>query len=225
MIMEEITVSKTSAVEFISLQLLKYAINPNPVAALFSAFCDGMNTLQINTIVELLNELKARIDNIEEKTGRNLYFDKVVFEEDILPVLQKAKDGLNSQKRKLYVAFIAACIHPDNLDCKNKGIFSNYLDKLDYLSVYILNSLGSHLTEKQLVEKIDSKYDANVILVHLWDLKANDLVDKISAEEYEKLVRRYGNIKLLNSKNVFLYKRNKFGDELLNFIIKGMPKE
>ena len=225
MIMEEITVSKTSAVEFISLQLLKYATNPNPVAALFSAFCDGMNTLQINTIVELLNELKARIDNIEEKTGRNLYFDKVVFEEDILPVLQKAKDGLNSQKRKLYVAFIAACIHPDNLDCKNKGIFSNYLDKLYYLSVYILNSLGSHLTEKQLVEKIDSKYDANVILVHLWDLKANDLVDKISAEEYEKLVRRHGNIKLLNSKNVFLYKRNKFGDEFLNFIIKGIPKE
>jgi hypothetical protein len=223
--MEEITVSKTSAVEFISLQLLKYATNPNPVAALISAFCDGMNTLQINTIVGLLNELKARIDNIEEKTGRNLYFDKVVFKEDILPILQKAKDGLNSQKRKLYVAFIVACIHPDNLDCKNKGIFSNYLDKLDYLSVYILNSLGSPLTEKQIVKKIDSKYDANVILVHLWDLKANNFVEKISAEEYEKLVRRYGNIKLRNSQSLFLYKRNKFGDEFLNFIIKGIPKE
>lgn len=223
--MEEITVSKTSAVEFISLQLLKYATNPNPVAALISAFCDGKNTLQINAIVGLLNELKARIDNIEEKTGRNLYFDKVVFEEDILPILQKAKDGLNSQKRKLYVAFIVACIHPDNLDCKNKRIFSNYLDKLDYLSVYILNSLGSPLTEKQIVKKIDSKYDANVILVHLWDLKANNFVEKISAEEYEKLVRRYGNIKLRNSQSLFLYKRNKFGDEFLNFIIKGIPKE
>ena len=223
--MEEITVSKTSAVEFISLQLLKYATNPNPVADLISAFCDGLNTLQTNKIVEVLNELKARIDNIEEKSGRNLYFDKVVFEEDILPVLQKAKDGVNAQKRKLYVAFMAACIHPDNLDCKNKGIFSNYLDKLDYLSIYILNSLGWSLTEKKLIEKIDSKYDANVILVHLWDLKANNLVDKISAEEYERLVRRYGNIKLRDSQNVFLYKRNKFGDELLNFIIKGMPKE
>ena len=120
---------------------------------------------------------------------------------------------------------MAACIHPDNLDCKNKGIFSNYLDKLDYLNIYILNSLGWPLTEKKLIEKIDSKYDANVILVHLWDLKANNLVDKISAEEYERLVRRYGNIKLRDSQNVFLYKRNKFGDELLNFIIKGMPKE
>ena len=153
------------------------------------------------------------------------YFDKVVFEEDILPVLQKARDGVNAQKRKLYVTFIAACIHPDNLDCNNKGIFSNYLDKLDYLSIYILNCLGSYLTEKQLVEKIDSKYDANVILVHLWDLKANDLVDKISAEEYERLVRRYGNIKLRNSQNLFLYKRNKFGGELLNFFIKGMQNE
>ena len=225
MIMEEITASKTSAAEFISLQLLKYAANPNPVAALINAFCDGLNTLQINNIIEVLNDLKARIDNIEEKTGRNLFFDKIVFEEDILPVLQKAKDGVNAQKRKLYVAFMAACIHPDNLDCNNKSLFSNYLDKLDYLSVYILNNLEHYHTEKQLVEKIGSKYDDNVILVHLWDLKANDLVDIISAEEYERLYRRYGNIKLRHSQNLFLYKRNRFGGELLNFIIKGMPKE
>jgi hypothetical protein len=223
--MGETTVSKTSPVEFISFQLLKYAANPNPVAALINAFCDGLNTLQINNIIDVLNDLKARIDNIEEKTGRNLYFDKVVFEEDILPMLQKAKDGVNAQKRKIYVAFIAACIHPDNLDCSNKSIFSNYLDKLDYLSVYILQNLEYYHTEKQLVEKIGSKFDAKVILVHLWDLKANDLVEKISAEEYERLHRRYGNIKLRHPENVFLYKRNMFGGELLNFIIKGMPKE
>ena len=218
-------VSKTSGVEFISLQILKFATNPNPVAALLNAFCDGLNTLQINNIIEVLNDLKARIDNIEQKTGRNLSFDKIVFEEDVLPVLQKAKDGANSQKRELYASFIAACIHPDNLDCGNKGIFSNYLDKLDYLSIYILNSLETYLTEKQLAEKIGSKYDANAIHIHLWDLKANDLVDKISAEEFERLHRRYGNIKLRHPENVFLYKRNRFGDELLNFLIKGMPKE
>lgn len=225
MIMREKNVSKTSLVDFTSLQLLKYAANPNPVAALINAFCDGLNTLQINNIIEVLNDLKARIDNIEEKTGRNFNLDKIVFEEDILPVLQKAKDGVNAQKRKLYVAFIAACIHPDNLDCSNKSLFSNYLDKLDYLSVYILNILEYYHTEKQLVEKIGSKYDAKVILVHLWDLKANDLVDKISGEEYERLNRRYGNIKLRHPENIFLYKRNMFGGELLNFIIKGMPKE
>lgn len=219
------TVSKTSGVEFISLQLLKFTANPNPVAALLNAFCDGLNTLQINNIIEVLNDLQARIDNIEKKTGRNLSFDKIVFEEDILPVLQKAKDSANAQKRKLFVAFIVACIHPDNLDCSNKGIFSNYLDKLDYLSIYILNSLETYLTEKQLVKKIGSKYDVNVIHVHLWDLKANDLVDKISAEEFERLHRRYGNIKLRHPENVFLYKRNRFGDELLKFLIKGMPKE
>ncbi|MBR5728603.1 MAG: hypothetical protein IKX61_00120 [Prevotella sp.] len=223
--MEEISVSKTSEAEFISLQLLKLVANPNPFAAIVNAFCDGLNTLQINNIIEVLNELKTRIDIIEERTGRNLYFDKIVFEEDILPVLQKAKDGANAQKRKLYVAFIAACIHPDNLDCNNKGIFSHYLDKLDYLSVYILNGLESYLTEKQLVAKIGGNYDVNVILVHLWDLKANNLVNNINAEEFERLHRRYGNIKHLHSENVFLYKRNKFGGEFLKFIIKGMPNE
>ena len=74
-------------------------------------------------------------------------------------------------------------------------------------------------------DTVSYKYDENVILVHLWDLKANDLVDKISAEEYERLHRIHGNIRLRHSQNLFLYKRNRFGGELLNFIIKGMPKE
>lgn len=221
--MGSITISKTSGAEFISHQLLKFAVNPNPIAALINVFCDSLNTIQVNNIIDVLNELKTRIDFIEKKTGRNLYFDTLVFEDDILPTLQKAKEQLNARKRKLYVSFITACIHPDNLNCNNKTIFSNYLDKIDYLSIYLLNILGSYRTEKQLVEVIGSKYDENVTLVHLWDLKANNLVDVISAEEFERLHRRFGNLKLRHPENVTFYKRNRMGDELFRFIIKGMP--
>ena len=217
------TFPKTSGVEFITEQLLNYAVNPEPIEASIRLFFDSLNIIQKNNIMNVLNELKEQVNLIEKKTGRSLYFDRIVFEEDILSTLQRAKEGLNGQKRKLYVTFMAACIHPENLDCNNKAIFSNYLDKLDYLSVYILNSLDSYHTEKKLVDKIGCKYDENVILVHLWDLKANNLVDTISAEEFEKSHRRYGNIKLRHPENVFLYKRNKLGGEFLNFIIKGMP--
>ena len=117
--MDHIEISKTSGAEFISHQLLKFVVNPNPMAALLNGFCDYLNMQQVNNIIDVLNDLKRVKDLIEEKTGRNLYFDTIVFQEDILPILQKAKDTVNEQKRKLYVSFMAACIHPDSLYCNN----------------------------------------------------------------------------------------------------------
>ncbi len=220
--MGEIRVSKTTGAEFILIQLLKFVANPNPIAATITAFCDGINTSQVNNIIEVLNELNLKIDCIERQIGIKPYIDIQTFTDDILPILQKSKDEFNAQKRKLYATFIVACIHPDNLNCRNKVIFSNYLDRLDYLSIYILNNIKSFCTERQLIEIIDSKEDKDTILVHLWNLKSLDLVESITADEYEKS-SRFGNRRLLNSKNVLLYKRSNLGNEFLNFMLKGIP--
>ena len=222
--MEEKELSKTTGLKFISIQLLKLAANSNYIGAIINAFCDGLNTLQINNIIEVVNDLKERVEYIEEKTKIKLHFDNPVFVDDILPTLQKAKDELNEQKRKLYVTFITACIHPDNLDCNNKKIYANYLDQLDYLSIYILNSLDHYCSEKHLIEKIDVDYDKDTILVHLLALNSMGLIDKIGAEEFERLHKRFGNIKILHPENVFFYKRNHLGNGLLSFILKGNPQ-
>ena len=220
--MGEIRVSKTTGAEFILIQLLKFVANPNPIAATITAFCDGINTSQVNNIIEVLNELNLKIDCIERQIGIKPYIDIQTFTDDILPILQKSKDEFNAQKRKLYATFLAACIHPDSLNCSNKLIFANYLDRLDYLSIYILNNIKSYYTERQLIEIIDSKEDKDTILVHLWNLKSLDLVESITADEYEKS-SRFGNRRLLNSKNVLLYKRSNLGNEFLNFMLKGIP--
>lgn len=219
----EITISKTLGIEFVARQLVKFAIDPNPIVAILNAIWDGSDTLQRNNIVDVMNDLKTRVEYIEEILQVKLRFDTPIFTDDILPVLQKAKNEFNSQKRQLYATFIVACIHPDNLNCSNKVIFSNYLDRLDYLSIYILNNIKSYCTERQLIEIIDSKEDKDTILVHLWNLKSLDLVESITADEYEKS-SRFGNRRLLNSKNVLLYKRSNLGNEFLNFMLKGIPE-
>ena len=179
----------------------------------------------MNNVIDVLNELRNRIDSIEKKTGRNLYYDKLVFEEDILPTLQKAKDEVNLYKRKLFASFIAACIHPDNIDCSNKQIYFSYLEDLDYLSVCILNNLNSFHTEWQLIEKLDCNYNIETIRVHLWNLTSHDLVNEISGEEYEKLfLKRCGNIRARHPERVTLYKRSNLGNEMLSFILKGLPQ-
>lgn len=223
--MDRIEITKTSGVEFISHQLLKFVIDPNPIAALVNGFCDYLNMLQVNNIIDILDELRTKIDFVEEQIHGKLYINPPVFKDDILPTLQKAKDELNAEKRKLYATYIMACIHPDSLDCSNKFIYMNLLDQLDYLSFFILKQLDYYSTEKRLVETIGQSYDKEVILVHLWQLQPCGLVDKINAEEYERLNKRGGNRRLLHPEGIYLYKRSSLGDNFLNFIVKGMPED
>jgi len=223
--MDHIEISKTSGAEFISHQLLKFVVNPNPMAALVNGFCDYLNMLQVNNIIDVLDKLKDKIDFVEEQILGKLYVDPPVFKDDILPTLQKAKDELNAEKRKMYATYIMACIHPDSIDCSNKSIYMNLLDQLDYLSVYILRQLDYYTTEKRLLEKMGQNYDKEAIQVHLWGLQPCGLVDKISAKELESLNTRGGNRRLRHPEGVFLFKRTDFGNSFLNFIVKGMPED
>ena len=223
--MGHIEISKTSGAELISHQLLKFVVNPNPMAALVNGFCDYLNVLQVNNIIDVLNELKDKIDFVEEQIHGKLYVDPPVFKDDILPTLQKAKDEINAEKRKMYATYIMACIHPDSLDCNNKSIYMNLLDQLDYLSIYILKQLDYYTTEKRLVEKFGQSYDKEVILVHLWQLQPCGLVGKISAKEYESLHQRGGNRRMRHPEGIFLFKRTDLGNSFLNFIVKGMLED
>lgn len=221
--MEHVEITKTSGAEFILHQLLKFVVNPNPMAALVNGFCDYLNIQQINNIIDVLSELKDKIDFVEEQIHGKLYVDPPVFKDDVLPTLQKAKDELNAEKRKIYATYIMACIHPDSSDCSNRFIYTNLLDQLDFLSIFILEQLDYFTTEKNIVEKIGTSHDKEVILVHLWGLQPCGLIEKISAQELERLNKRGGNIRLRHPEGVFFYKRTGLGNSFLNFIVKGMP--
>ena len=212
--MNNIELSKTSKVGFALQQLFKGATSFTPLAPIANGLCDYLNTLQVNNIIDFVQILDKQIDDIIKKIDPEI----------ILSTLQKVKDEMNEEKRKLYASFIIACIHPDNSDCDNKSIYLNLLDQLDYLSIYILNVLENYNTERHLIEKIEQNYDKDAVLVRLWSLYSLNLIEKISAGELDNLYKHRGNIKSKNP-NLLLYKRTGLGERLFSFIIKGMPNK
>ena len=83
--MDHIEISKTSGAEFISHQLLKFVVNPNPMAALVNGFCDYLNMQRVNNIIDVLDQLKDKIAFVQEQIIGKLYVNPPVFKNDILP--------------------------------------------------------------------------------------------------------------------------------------------
>ena len=210
--MSSIKLSKTSKIGFALQQLFKGATNLNPIAFFANGLCDYLNTLQVNNIIDFVQMLDKQIDDIIERIEPEIF----------LSTLQKVKDEMNEEKRKLYASYIVACVHPDNSDCDNKSIYLNLIDQLDYLSIYILNVLEDYNTESCLIEKIGQNYNKDAVLVRLWSLCSLNLIEKISAGELDNSRKSFGNIKSRNPK-MPLYKRTRLGERLFDFIIKGMP--
>lgn len=77
--MAHIEISKTSSAEFISHQLLKFVVNPNPMAALVNGFCDYLNLLRQNydnevTLVHLWQlQPCGLVDKISAQEFESLY--------------------------------------------------------------------------------------------------------------------------------------------------------
>lgn len=210
--MSSIKLSKTSKIGFALQQLFKGATNLNPIAFFANGLCDYLNTLQVNNIIDFVQMLDKQIDDIIERIEPEIF----------LSTLQKVKDEMNEEKRKLYASYIVACVHFDNSDCDNKSIYLNLLDQLDYLSIDILKVLENYNTESRLIEKNGKNYNKDAVLVRLWSLCSLNLTEKISAGELDDSRKYLGNIKSRNPK-MPLYKRTGLGERLFDFIIKGMP--
>lgn len=180
---------KTTQLERACQLLVKLVIDPNPVALIVNSFFDSLNTFQMNNIIDFVNDLHERVNRLEEGSTIKFQIDEFTFKEEVLPILQKVKDEIKTNKRKLYATFLAASIHPCSLNCSNKQIYLNYIEQLDYLSIYILNHAEHECHEKKIAEKIGNKFSEEDIIVHLSQLYSLGLLDKISAVEYEKVIR------------------------------------
>ena len=205
-----------------------YCVNPEPI---LSAIIDFLKSLrsrrQIKNICETLRIYSSNLDIMKEALIDKEFFIKTpIYLEDLLSILNKVKNEESEEKRKLFADFLSACRHPDNLECGNKSIFFRLLEQLDYLAVIILHSLTQYRSEKGIVECIlqntNKNYETDEILVHLWNLESLGLVEKINAEELERLSKRGGNRKLRNPKDVHFYKSNRLGASLCYFITKGV---
>ena len=154
--MAHIEISKTSSAEFISHQLLKFVVNPNPMAALVNGFCDYLNLLQINNIIDVLNELKEKIDFVEEQIHGKLYVDPPVFKDDVLPTLQKAKDELNAEKRYLSIYILKQLDYYTPEKRLVEKIGQNYDNEVTLVHLWQLQPCG--LVDKISAQEFESLY-------------------------------------------------------------------
>jgi hypothetical protein len=209
-----------------------YCVNADSVFSVILRMVKGLqNKEQIENINETLRKYTNSLDFIKDALLDKDFFRKTpVYEEDLLSVLQKAKDEVVEEKRGLYANYLAACRCPDNIECNSKQKYLRIVEHIDYMDVCILNFLNYYRSEKSIIEWVNNNFIKKIspddILVHLGSIEPLGLIDKIGGEEYEKsFCRRGGNRKLRHPEAVHFYKRNRFGDGFYNFILKGIPNK
>ena len=143
-----------------------------------------------------------------------------------MSVLNRVKDEESQEKRKLFADYLSACRHPENMECGSKTIYLQLIEKLGYLGVFVLQYLTQYRSEKGIIawvtQNINKDINPEDIQVHLSHLESLGLTEKISAEDYEKQNRMYGNRKMAHPYGIYLYKRNRLGGCLCDFIMKGV---
>lgn len=210
--------------------ICEYCINADTVFSTLSRFVIGLqHKEELENINDTLRKCINSLDIIKEALLDKDFFRKTpIYEEDLLSVLQKAKDEVIEEKRRLYANYLAACRCPENIDCNNKQKYLCIVEQIDYLDVCILNYLNRFRSEKSIIEWVRNSYvqevGADDILIHLESIEPLGLIEKIGGEEFEKnLCKRGGNRKLLHPEAVHFYKRNRFGEGFNNFLIRGIP--
>ena len=210
--------------------IFEYCVNGETVFSTISRLVQGLrHKEELENINDTLRKCINSLDIIKEALIDKDFFRKTpVYEEDLLSVLQKAKDEVIEEKRRLYANFLAACRCPENIDCNSKPKYLRIVEQIDYLDVCILNYLNRFRSENSIVEWVRNSYikeiGADDILIHLESIEPLGLIEKIGGEEYEKnFCKRGGNRRLRHPEDVHFYKRNRFGEGFYNFLIKGIP--
>lgn len=207
-----------------------YCVNAETLFPTISRFVKGLQYKeQIENINDTLRKCADSLDIIKEALLDKDFFRKTpIYEEDLLSVLQKAKDEFLEEKRNIYANYLAACRCPENIYCNSKPKYLRIVEQIDYLDVCILNCLNCFRSEKSIIEWVRKYFIKEVhpddIVVHLGSIESLGIIEKIGGEEYEKMFcKRGGNRKLMRPETVLFYKRNRFGEGFYNFIIKGIP--
>lgn len=210
--------------------ICEYCVNADTVFSTITRFVKGLqHKEELEHINDTLRKCINSLDIIKEALLDKDFFRKTpIFEDDILSVLQKAKDEVIEEKRRLYANYLAACRCPENIDCNSKPKYLRIVEQIDYLDVCIINYLNQFRSEKSIIEWVRNSFakvvGADDILIHLDSIEPLGLIEKIGGEEFEKKYCKIGgNRKIMHPEAVHFYKRNRFGEGFNNFIIRGIP--
>lgn len=203
--------------------ILKAAVSSTSIGAFFVSL---INDEQTHNIEDTLQKHQEQLDILKRIVIGELFVDRERYLEDLKAALQKAKDEANEEKRRLYASYITACCHPDNVEQENRRIFLDLVEKIDFTGVRILKELTTHFNGKEAVDHFSyifrEKLSKNDIRVQLDYLTSYRVIEQCSQEEIDNFLRRYGNIRTRTPRAMLFYKRTVLGDNLYNFISKGI---
>ena len=210
--------------------VLKAAASSTSIGAFFVSL---MNDEQTRNIEDTLQKHEKQLDMLREIVIGELYVNREKYLEDLKSALQKAKDEANEEKRRLYASYLTACCHPDNAEQGNRRILLDLIERIDFTGVRILKDLATFFNEKDAVEHFihvfNDSLSKNDVMVQFDYLESYRVIERFSQEEIEKLHNRNGNrfgnrgaIGLRIPRAMFYYKRTVLGDNLYNFISKGL---
>lgn len=190
-----------------------------------SFFVSLINDEQTRNIEDTLQKHEDQLDILREIVIGELYVNRERYLEDLKITLQKAKDEVNEEKRRLYASYLTACCHPDNAERGNRRILLDLVEKTDFISMRILRELTTKYKGKDIdyfSQLFKEELSKNDVMVQLDFLTSYRLIEICSQEDIDRFNLRYGNRKSRHLIPRYYYKRTVLGDNLYLFISKGI---
>lgn len=215
------------------IEFVKSGLSEIPVLAQFiDAFSAYEQIVQTNNIIDVLKTHGMQIEILMAMAKDSVRISSPSYPSDVMLTVQKAKDELNENKRRLYASYLTACCHTENENDTNKSIYLDYVGRLDFYDFFILKSLSNLYNGKDAVDFCTSSYNLHYkgditttdTKIHLDHLTSLGLIERSDKEEVDKFNQMVGNRQPRQKifKKLNLYQRTSLGCALYNFIKKGI---
>lgn len=228
--MNEQKLEKVTQGEYI-VQIILSVLDKIPVLSIpVDLFTKYQQNTQYNNIADVLNKHAERLHILTDIMIDNLYIKSPAYAKDILLTVQKAKDELNEEKRKVYALYLTACCNTENEGDNNRELYLDYVGRIDNIDFFILSKLSITFNGRDAVAySADYNYEhsSNIsttdVKIHFDHLVSLGLIERTDKEEYENFIKQYDNINHRQTvfKKLNMYQRTSLGNALYEFINKG----
>lgn len=186
------------------------------------------NTIQKKNIQEVLHTHTEQINFLTEQMLDRFYMKSPEYIYDVISTLKEAKHTQCQQKRLVLAKYITACCYIQNRDSKNKHIFLNYLTRLDYIDIKIIEYLTTDFNALGTPKSFYDRYKDELNLTiddtetHFIYLMSLGIADRIPDEFLKQYIPRLftGNkrVDLINRQHRTVYVRSILGEQLIDFL-------
>lgn len=233
--MNDLELNKENQAVSSVIQMLKSALGLIPGMSPFvDLYSNYQQNVQYNNIVDVLKKHSEQIRLIKDILIDNIYINSPMYAKDLLITVQKAKDEFNEEKRLVFASYLTACCHKENSNNPNKDLFLDYIARLDFIDIFILQNLTMFYNGKNVVEYCTSEYNrkhANTvskldIQIHVEHLSAIGVIERCDKEEVDRFNQRYGNRQPREKvfKKLNYYQRTYLGNGIYSFLRKAEPQ-